>query len=42
MGDEQSRILMNLDDGDMYCMIHYCVLPLVLNNLDNIQTGLAT
>jgi uncharacterized protein (DUF169 family) len=42
MGDEQSRILMNLDDGDMYCMIHYSVLPLVIKNLGNIQTGLAT
>jgi hypothetical protein len=33
---------MNLDDGDMYCMIHYSVLPLVIKNLGNIQTGLAT
>jgi uncharacterized protein (DUF169 family) len=42
MGDEQSRILMQLEDGDMFCMIHYAVLPLVIKNLDNIQTGLVT
>lgn len=41
MGDEQSRILMNLDDGEIYCMIHYELMPLVVDNLENIQTGLA-
>ena len=42
MGDEQSRILTNLDPGEMYCMIHYDLLPLIIENLQNIQTGLAT
>jgi uncharacterized protein (DUF169 family) len=42
MGDEQSRILMNLEPSEMYCMIHYDLLPLIIENLENIQTGLAT
>jgi len=42
MGDEESRILMQLDDGELYCMIHYTLLPMVIKNLDNIQTGPAT
>jgi uncharacterized protein (DUF169 family) len=42
MGDEQSRCLMNLDPCEMYCLIHYELLPLILENLENIQTGLAT
>jgi len=41
MGDETSRVLMNLDAGEMYCFIHYGLLPLVIENLKNIQTGLA-
>jgi uncharacterized protein (DUF169 family) len=41
-GDEQSRILMNLDPGELSCMIHYELLPLIVENLGNIQTGLAT
>jgi uncharacterized protein (DUF169 family) len=41
MGDETSRVLMNLDAGEMYCFIHYDLLPLVIENLKNIQTGLA-
>jgi len=41
-GDEQSRILMNLDEGELSLMIHYDVLPIVLENYKNIQTGLAT
>ena len=41
-GDEQSRILMNLDEGELSLMIHYNVLPIVLENYKNIQTGLAT
>ncbi len=41
-GDEQSRILMNLDEGELSCMIHYDTLPIVLENYKNIQTGLAT
>jgi uncharacterized protein (DUF169 family) len=41
MGDEQSRCLMNLDPGEMYCFIHYDLLPLIVENIENIQTGLA-
>jgi len=40
MGDEQSRCLMNLDPGEMYCLIHYDLLPVIVDNLQNIQTGL--
>jgi uncharacterized protein (DUF169 family) len=40
MGDETSRVLMNLDPGEMYCFIHYNLLPLVVENYKNIQTGL--
>ena len=40
MGDETSRVLMNLDPGDLYCFIHYNLLPLVVENYKNIQTGL--
>jgi uncharacterized protein (DUF169 family) len=42
MGDEQSRCLMNLGHGEQYCVIHYDLLPLILENIENIQTGLAT
>jgi uncharacterized protein (DUF169 family) len=41
MGDEQSRCLMNLAPGEEYCMIHYDILPLIVENIGNIQTGLA-
>jgi uncharacterized protein (DUF169 family) len=41
MGDETSRVLMNLSPGEMYCFIHYELFPLVIENLKNIQTGLA-
>jgi len=40
MGDETSRVLMNLGPGEMYCFIHYALLPLIVGNLENIQTGL--
>jgi uncharacterized protein (DUF169 family) len=39
-GDEQSRNLMNLEPGELTCLIHYELLPLVLENYKNIQTGL--
>ncbi len=42
MGDEQSRCLMNLAPGEMYCLIHYELLPVIVENIENIQTGLAT
>ena len=41
MGDEQSRFLMNLEPGEEYCIIHYDILPLIVENIGNIQTGLA-
>ncbi len=41
-GDEQSRILMGLDEGELSCLIHYETVPIVLENYKNIQTGLAT
>jgi len=41
MGDEQSRCLMNLEPGEEYCIIHYDLLPLIVENIGNIQTGLA-
>ena len=41
MGDETSRVLMNLEPGEMYCFIHYEILPIVVENLKNIQTGMA-
>ena len=40
-GDESSRILMNLEPGEMYCFIHHDLLPLIVENLENIHTGLA-
>ena len=41
MGDETSRVLMNLELGEMYCFMHYAIVPQVIDNLQNIQTGLA-
>jgi uncharacterized protein (DUF169 family) len=38
-GDPPSRALMMLEPGDMYCTIHYDLLPLVIENLDNISSG---
>jgi uncharacterized protein (DUF169 family) len=40
MGDETSRLLMKLDNSEMYCFIHYELLPLIIENYKNIQTGL--
>ena len=41
-GDEQSRILMGLDEGELSCLIYYDLLPHIIENHGNIQTGLAT
>lgn len=41
-GDEQSRILMGLEEGELSCLIHYEAVPIVLDNYKNIQTGLVT
>jgi len=39
MDAETSRVLTNLDPGEMYCFIHYNLLPLVVENYKIIQTG---
>ena len=39
MGDETSRHLMGLEPGELYCFIHYSLLPLIVENFKNIQTG---
>lgn len=39
MGDPPSRRLMKLTDGEMYCFIHYHVLPLIVENMKNISRG---
>jgi len=40
MGDETPFVLMNLDPGEMYCFIHYNLLPHDVENYKNIQNGL--
>ena len=42
MGDPPSRHLMNLDPGEMYCFIHYDLLPLIVDNFENISEGHVT
>lgn len=39
-GDEQSRILMGLDEGELSVLIHWETLPIIMENYANIQTGL--
>lgn len=39
-GDEQSRILMGLEEGELYALIHREALPVIMDNYKNIQTGL--
>jgi uncharacterized protein (DUF169 family) len=39
MGDPPSRRLMKLDKGEMYCFIHYDLLPLIVENFPNISEG---
>ncbi|MFC1591609.1 DUF169 domain-containing protein [Thermodesulfobacteriota bacterium] len=39
MGDPPSRVLMNLDAGDMYCFMPYSMLPLIVDNFENISDG---
>ena len=40
LGDPPSRVLMQLEPDEMYCTIHYSLLPLVIENLENISDGL--
>ena len=39
MGDPPSRHLMNLDPGEMYCFVHYDLLPLILENFQYTTEG---
>ena len=39
MGDPPSRFLMKLDPGEMFCLIHYDLLPLIVENFENISDG---
>jgi len=39
MGDPPSRFMMQLNPGEMYCFIHYSLVPLIVENFDNISTG---
>ena len=40
LGDPPSRVLMQLEDGEMYCCIHYSLLPMIIENLKNISDGM--
>jgi uncharacterized protein (DUF169 family) len=39
MGDPPSRRLMGLEKGEMYCFIHWDLLPLIVENFPNISEG---
>ncbi len=39
MGDPPSRFMMQLDPGEMFCFIHYDLVPLIVENFDNISSG---
>jgi uncharacterized protein (DUF169 family) len=39
IGDPPSRRLMNLEPGEIYCFIHYDLLPLIVENFENISSG---
>ena len=39
MGDPPSRNLMKLEPGEMYCIVHYDLLPLIVENFGNISSG---
>ncbi len=39
MGDPPSRFLMKLEPGEMFCLIHYELLPLIVENFKNISDG---
>ncbi len=38
-GDPPSRTFMQLDDSEMFCVIHWDLLPLIVDNLKNVSTG---
>lgn len=39
LGDPPSRFLMGLKKEEMYCAIHYSLVPLIIENLENISDG---
>jgi len=39
MGDPPSRFLMRLEPGEMFCFIHYSLLPMIVENIVNISDG---
>jgi uncharacterized protein (DUF169 family) len=39
LGDPPSRFMMGLKENEMYCAMHYSLLPLVIENLGNISSG---
>lgn len=39
LGDPPSRFLMQLEPGEMFCNIHYELLPLIVENIENISSG---
>ena len=39
MGDPPSRFMMQLEPGEMFCFIHYNLVPLIVENIDFISTG---
>ncbi len=39
MGDPPSRVMMQLEPGEMYCFIHYDLFPLIVENMENISDG---
>lgn len=38
-GDPPSRTFMQLADSEMFCVIHWELLPLIVDNLKNVSTG---
>lgn len=38
-GDPPSRSFMQLDDSEMFCVIHWDLLPLIVDNLKNVSVG---
>ena len=39
MGDPPARFLMELEPGEMYGFVHYDLLPLIVENIENISDG---
>jgi uncharacterized protein (DUF169 family) len=39
MGDRASRLFMKLKPEELYCIIHYEILPRILENMPNIASG---